>query len=209
MALVELSTILVFSEAKFSTSMFKQKKLFFSLLAIHGQMDVLGVLGSVKNLQLLPYSRLFQFRDRRGNRCSSLKQWIATSVFFLFIFVSFTASFCKPIGKGKNKCKRKRLYILSERPQNQWAPSCMRSICLGRMHCTFTVLCFHPLKCMHHHSFLLATATQTIKFGARVRHTKCGSCQDCYSQISCQYPDQLMSSTVMCETKTGAATSIE
>jgi hypothetical protein len=34
------------------------------------------------------------------------------------------------------------LYFLSERPQKQWGPSCMRSICLGRMHCSFTVLCF-------------------------------------------------------------------
>jgi len=56
MILVKQSTILVSSEAKFSTSMFEQKKnSFFRLLAIQGYMDVLGVLGSVKNLYLLPY----------------------------------------------------------------------------------------------------------------------------------------------------------
>uniref|UniRef100_A0A0A9CFA7 Uncharacterized protein n=1 Tax=Arundo donax TaxID=35708 RepID=A0A0A9CFA7_ARUDO len=51
------------------------------------------------------------------------------------------------------------------------------------MHCTFTVL--SPLKCMHQHSFAYSShPNHQVRCTHCIRHTKCGSCQDCYSQIS-------------------------
>jgi hypothetical protein len=108
-----------------------KKNSFFRLLAIQGYMDVLGVLGSVKNLYLLPY---FSFVIAEGIDPSLWNRgWLPPP--FPFIFASFTASFCKPIGKG-NKCKRKRLYILSERPQKQLGPI-LHAVHLFRSHALY------------------------------------------------------------------------